>query len=238
MKKMIFGILIGFLFVITSCNDDVEGYSLNDSWLGFGMVENSDSYRIKMDNGDVLVPVAYDYNPWYDNDYMGNNHKIEKGDRVLVNYTILDDDTNDSGEIDAYFVKINSANKVLMKGILDLTEENADSIGNNPIEVREVWMTDSLLNFHLRYYGRYKVHFINLVKQPGTLTADGQPFELELRHNDNGDDAAIDYTAFVSFHLDSLQVAGLDSVSFKVTSTDYDGDAFEYNGVYKYGENE
>jgi len=34
-----------------------------------------------------------------------------------------------------------------------------------------------------------------------------------------------------------LQVAGIDSVRFKVKSTDYDGKLQEFDGVYKYDKN-
>ena len=237
MKKIVFGILIGFLFVFAGCNDD-DGYSLGDMWIGFGIVENTDNYKIVLDDGEILYPVAYGgYHSWYDHEYSGTHHEIGAGDRVMVNFTILDDKLNDAGEIEAYYVKVNSSKKILTKGILDITEENKDSIGNDPIIVKECWMASDLLNFQLKYYGHYETHFINLVKQPGELSPGGQPFELELRHNKNRDKEDIPYTAFVSFKLDSLQVAGLDSVRFRVTSTDYDGELFEFEGVYKYGEN-
>ncbi len=237
MKKIVFGILMGFMVVFTSCLKDDDGYSLNKAWVGFGMVHKGNSNQIVMDNGDVLLPVAYSY-PTNDYDYgsSGENRQLKDGDRVLVNYTILDDRTNDAGKVVAYLVRVNSAQKVLLKGILDITEANKDSIGNNPILVKDWWMTDSLLNFQLKYWGRNKVHFINLVKQPGALSADGQPFELELRHNSNGDDEAIPFNAFVSFNLDNLRITGLDSVKFVVKGTDYDKKEFKIEGTYKYGE--
>ena len=237
MNKIVFGILFGFMIVFAGCNDDDEGYSLGDIWIGLGIVENAESYRIVLDNGVVLVPVAYGNNPWHHHDNSGEGHNIEAGDRVFVNYTVLDDEVNNEGEIVTYYVKINSAKKVLMKGILDITPENEDSIGNDAIIVQEHWVTNNLLNLELKYWGRNEIHFINLVKQPGVLTADKQPFELELRHNSNGDEEEIPFVALVSFKLDSLQVAGVDSVRFKVKSTDYDGKLVEFNGVYKYGEN-
>lgn len=238
MKKLVFGILAVLLFVMAGCNNDDDGYSLGDVWIGFGIVEDTDSYKIVLDDGEVLLPVAYGgHNPWYDQEYSGTHHEIEAGDRVMVNFTILDDKLNDAGEITAYYVRVNSAKKILTKGILDLTEANKDSIGNDPIIVKECWMANDLLNFQLKYYGRYETHYINLVKKPGELTAQDQPFLLELKHNNNDDLEDIPYTAFVSFKLDSLQVAGLDSVRFKVTSTDYDGELFEFEGVYKYGVN-
>jgi hypothetical protein len=240
MKKVIFGFLIGLMLVATGCLDD-EGYSVSDMWVGFGMVEqvNSDplEYKIIMDNGDVLVPIASGYAyPWY---YAGNNDhesRLKTGDRILVNYTILDDGVNDDGEVDRYFVKINGVEKVLLKGVLDITAENQDSIGNDPIIVKDVWMTDSLLNFELKYWGRYMVHYINLVKEPGEPTADDQPIELELRHNDNGDVEDIPYAAYVSFDLEALKIEGLSSVKFRVTGKDYEGELFEYEGEYNYGE--
>ncbi len=234
MKKMVFVILVGFLLFTTGCNDD-EGYSLGDVWIGFGVVENTDNYKIVLDEGGILYPVAFGaLGPWYDDGYYGKTHKMEAGDRVLINFTVLEDKIGNSGNVEAYYVKVNSARKILKKGILEITEANKDSIGNDPIIVKDCWYANNLLNFKLKYYGRKEVHFINLVKQPGSLTAENQPFELELRHNNNGDAEDIPYTAFVSFKLDTLQVAGLDSVRFKVTSKDYDGKIFSYEGVYKY----
>jgi hypothetical protein len=240
MKKYVLIILLGLIFTVTSCLDD-DGYSLNDMWVGFGTVEqvNSDpmDYRIHMDNGDVLLPVASGYQlPWYYQGTNDPNSRLKSGDRILINYTVLADKTGDDGNIDLYHVKVNSVKKILLKEILDITEENRDSIGNDPVIVRDCWQTDGLLNFEIKYWGRYEVHFINLVKEPGDLTEENQPVELELRHNANGDVEDIPYSAFVSFRLDEIQIAGLDSVQFRVTSKDYEGKEFEYEGVYRYGE--
>ena len=242
MKRNAMIILFGLMLTVSGCLDDEDGYSLNKMWVGFGMIEQVSfdpmGYVINMDNGDLLEPVASGYNlPWY---YQGTNDpesRLKTGDRILINFTILGDEAGDDGNTDRYFIKVNSVKKILLKGILDITEENQDSIGNDPVIVKEVWKTDSLLNFEIKYWGRYEVHYINLVKDPGELTEAGQPFELELRHNDNGDVEDIPYSAFVSFKLKELQVEGLDSVQFRVTSTDYEGDIFEYEGVYHYGEN-
>ncbi|MCF6358009.1 MAG: hypothetical protein L3J54_09415, partial [Draconibacterium sp.] len=125
----------------------------------------------------------------------------------------------------------------LMKGIMEITPENEDSIGNDPIVVEDYWMTDSLLSFKLKYWGYNGIHFLNLVKKPSMLMAPGiQPFELELRHNANDDDDAVYYTAYVSFSLNSLRIEGVDSVSFVVTATDYDGVEFSEEGVFNYSD--
>ena len=228
MKKLVFGIFIVLMFAFTGCNDD-DGYSLGKYWIGFGIVDSIDEYKIIMDGGEVLYVVNFNGYP--------SDEKIETGDRVFVNFTILGDKTDEEGEVIAYNVSLNSAKKVLTKGILDITEENQDSIGNDPIVVKEWWIANDMLNFQLKYYGRYQMHYINLVKQPGEFDPEKQPFELELRHNANDDSEDIPYTALVSFKLDTLQIEGLDSVSFKVISFDYDNEMYEFEGVYKYGEN-
>lgn len=230
MKKIVVGILIGFLFVFAGCKDD-DGYSLNDMWIGFGVYHgNENSSKIIMDNKDVLVPVASNYPPGWGDD-------VKNGERVLLNYTILDEKHDDQGNLQYYYVKINSYQTILMKGVMEITPENEDSIGNDPIVIEDYWMTDSLLSFKLRYYGYSKTHFLNLVMKPSLSMAPGiQPYELELRHNANDDDDAIYYTAYVSFSLNSLRIEGVDSVRFVVSATDYDGVEFSEEGVFNYSD--
>lgn len=215
--------------IATSCQKDDDSYSLGKYWVGFGIVEKTgpDSFTIVMDNGSVLFPVAgMVYGSWNE----------DKG-RVLVNFTIVGD-KNVSGDAKEYFVKLNSVRKVLKKGIIDITPAIEDSIGNDPIIVRDAWVSkNQLLNFELRYFGNYATHFINLVKQPGELTAADQPIELELRHNKNGDREDYPYTALVSFDLSAIKIEGLDSVRFIVRSTNYDGVEKTFEGTYKYGDN-
>ena len=226
MKKIVFGILVGFLFVFAGCNDD-DGYSLNDMWVGFGILQKSDgsSPAIVMDNKDLLIPVASNYPGW--------SEHLDDGERVLVNYTILDEELESDGTVKHYYVKVNDIDDILMKGVLDITPENEDSIGNDPIIVQDYWMTDSLLSFKLKYWGYSATHFLNLVKQPGELN---EPIELELRHNANDDDESIPYTAFVSFSLNGLRIEGQDSVQIVFTSTDYDGNEFTEEEIFKYGD--
>jgi len=238
MKKYVFGILLlGLTAFLTGCLEDEDGYSLSKMWVGFGVLEGteagSDSYQIVMDNGDVLIPIASEYHyhdHWYYH-HSDSASRLHAGDRILINYTILGDEAGDDGTVEEYYIKVNSVKKILMKGILDINEENQDSIGNDPIIVEKVWLSDSLLNFELKYWGHSKLHFINLVKQPGTAN---QPVELELRHNANDDEDHIPYVAYVSFKLDALKMEGEDSVNFKVTSTNYDGEEQEFEGEYEY----
>lgn len=226
MKKLLKFSLLGLLAVaLFSCDLDDDGYSLDNYWIGFGIidVDSGSDYTIKLDDGPELFPIAGYYH-WND---------VEDSMRVLVNFTILDDKLVDD-EHEQYYVRINSMKDILFKGVLDITEEIEDSIGNDPIHVDEVWMTNNMLTLELDYYGSGQVHYVNLVKQPGEITADDQPIQLELRHNDNDDQPVYHMSAFVTFDLSSLQIAGQDSVTFTVTGKEYEGETFKYDGTYRY----
>jgi len=225
MKKLILLLLFSPLLFFTGCLDD-EGYSLSDAWVDFGIVDKSGQgnlgFTVKTDHNEVLYPVASEY-----------PLDVEDQSRVWINYTILGEKSINSSTAQ-YYIKVNSIRKILKKGILDITEQNKDSIGNDPILVVDHWLANNLLNFKLKYFGDNEVHYINLVKKPGLITAAGQPVELELRHNRNGDNDRFPFAAYVSFDLSALKTAGLDSVRYKVSATDYDGDMLSFTGVYKW----
>lgn len=227
MKKLFILLLVGSLFsFMTGCDMDDDGYSLDDAWIGFGLVSkdaSAESFTIVMDDGEVLFPATN----------LGLVNDVYNNERVLVNFTILGNKENpDHNEY--YYVKINSLRKILYKGILDITPATEDSIGNDPIHVEDKWIKNNILNFELKYWGGNKTHFINLVKQPGVINTDNGPVILELRHNSNGDNEEIPLSAFVSFDLSALKVAGKNSTPFKVIAKGFDGKDFEYSGEYKY----
>lgn len=223
MKKLVFYLMMGVMFsILSGCDLNDDGYSLNDAWVGYGLVQkNADAQQIVMDDNEILFPVSNDY--WW--------HQVKDNDRVLVNFSIIGNKNNENHD-EHYYVKINSLRKILYKGILDITTANEDSIGNDPIDVKDRWIKNNLLNFELRFRGGGKTHFINLVKQPGAITT--EPVILELRHNDNDDQENIPMSAVVTFDLNTLKVAGKTSTLFKVIAKELDGKDFEYTGEYKY----
>lgn len=227
MKKGIILFMMGVVFsFLTSCDMHDDGYSPSDAWVGFGLVQKdagSESVTIAMDDGEILFPAS--------NPMMWN--ELENNDRVLTNFTILGNRQNANHD-EQYYVKINSLRKILYKGILNLTPANEDSIGNDPILVKDKWIKKNMLNFELRYRGGSKIHYINLVKQPGVINPANGPVLLELRHNNKDDAEQIPLSAMVTFDLSSLKVQGKTSTPFKVIAKGFDGDDFEFTGEYKY----
>ena len=229
MKKIVFFLTLGFISVFfTGCDlNNEQGYSYNNAWVGFGLIQKdtvAQSYQINLDDGSALLPAT---EPDFTN-------QVEDNERVLANFTVLGNKANADNQ-EQYYVRVNSLRKILFKGILDITPAIEDSIGNDPIHVKDVWLKNGMLNFELRYHGGNDVtHFINLVKQPGAVSDENGPVVLELRHNANGDTEDYPLSAIVTFKLDSLKISGQDSTQFKVTAKDYDGTDFEYTGDYKY----
>jgi len=225
MKRIIIYLMMGFIFsFLSGCELDDDGYSMDNAWIGFGLIQKdsvADTFTIELDNGALLVPVTNSY--WI--------NKVKNNQRVLANFTIVGD-KNKTENAEQYYVKINSLRDILYKGILDITPAIEDSIGNDPIYVKDYWLKNNMLNFELQYKGGSKIHFINLIKQPGATAT--EPVILELRHNNNDDPDKILMSAVVTFDLSALKVQGKDSVTFKVMAKDFDGDDFEYSGVYKY----
>jgi hypothetical protein len=227
MKQFAFLILIASLTVIlNSCDFNEDDYSLSNSWIGFGLIQkdsDDESFTILLDDGEILFP-ATSTEYWDD---------LKNNERVLTNFTILDEKEN-TDSIEQYYVRINMLRKILYKGILDITPEIEDSIGNDPIKVRKHWISNHMLNFELQYRGGTKTHLINLVKQPGVINPDDGPVVLELRHNNNNDIDDIQLAAMVTFDLSTLKVPGKTSTSFKVIAKDFDGKNFEFTSEYKY----
>lgn len=227
MKKLLILFLVGTtLGFLSGCSLDDDGYSLDNAWVGFGLVQKSasdDSFTIKMDDGEVLYPVAH----------TGYWHEVNNNERVLTNFTILGNKDN-AEHNEEYYVRINSLRKILYKGILDITPAIEDSIGNEPIKVKDLWIKNNLMNFELQYWGGNEVHYINLVKQPGAVSNGTDPVVLELRHNTNGDSEHIPLSAIVTFDLSSLKVEGKTSIPIKVIAKGFNGDDFEFTGEYKY----
>ncbi|MCL3779134.1 hypothetical protein EMN47_01925 [Prolixibacteraceae bacterium JC049] len=227
MKKLGWGILATLLSltILMGCNDDNDGYSLGNFWVAIATVDkHGDSdidYTLQLDDENtVLQPVAFGY----------PHFKTKNNQRVVVNYTILGD--KHTADKKKYLVKVNALKEILTKSILELTEANKDSIGHDPLRVKDMWITNNYLNFKFDYYGGGKIHFINLVKDPNNATDDNGTILLELRHNENDDYRNNLLTGLVSFDLNSLNLTNNQEVKIKVKAKEYDNHWYEKTFSY------
>ncbi|MBN1768510.1 MAG: NigD-like N-terminal domain-containing protein [Prolixibacteraceae bacterium] len=229
MRRGIFftGVLLILLSLISSCSDDNDYYSVGEYGISLGLIDTTNTfgydYLIRCDNGDSLLPAItafYGYKP---------THK----QRVLVNFSPLDK-VGDSKKL--LYAKINNLSDVLYKEIIEATEANADSLGNDPVIIDDIWLSNGILNIEFRVWGNVRTHFINLSYVPNEQEDIDEPIELTFRHNRNDDDENYLLYGLVSFDLSKLQQPDSDSIAFRIISTDYNGKSHTNSGTYIYGD--
>lgn len=214
------------VILISSCEKD-DGYSLNEMWLTTGTVmKTSDYFYIQTDGDLSLWPSASNVDPVM----------LEHGLRVIVNYTILGDATdNDTYD---YYVKINAVDDILTKPVFTFTNETTDevidSIGNDPVFVKSTWFTDDYLSVEFEYGGGgYVVHYINLVYDLENHETGNGEVLLELKHNANNDEYNYKQWGIASFDISELQQEGKDSIDIVLRSLTNDGE-LEYAQTITY----
>jgi len=198
-------IFLATTLLFTACFDD-DGYSLDKFWVDIATVENPDekpAFFLRLDDNTMLWTAASNF----------ANYRPNHGQRVVANYTILWD-KKATGLYD-YDVKLNDVYEVLTKGIFYITPQTQDSIGNDSIQVKNMWIGSKFLNVEFVFPGFEKIHFINLVKDTTRTYTDGK-VHLEFRHNANNDPGIYNRWGLVSFDISSLRRNDADSVQLVV----------------------
>jgi len=219
-------LVLGMLF--TSCFKDDDFYSTGDYIVTFGTVEMKSiadkDYVIHLDAGDIVVPLATS-SPWID---------VKDNQRVMVEFESMRDEKLTDSTF-TYYARVNDVRNILFKGIKKYTEVADDSMGHDPIIIRNAWIakTGGILNIDFKYYTQGSVHYINLIDN-GEANGITNPFILEMRHNARGDREEFPAMGFVSFKLDYLKLAGKNVTKFIVRYTDYDGRKIDIPLTYKY----
>lgn len=195
MKKLNLYLITMMLIAIPmlqSCDDD--GYSLDGFVFRMATVrvESGNTYSLEIDNGKKLW-VATTAIPWY---------KPVDGQRVWADYTLLGDNPN--AEFD-HAIRVNYLYNILTKTVEELTADNEEAIGNDPADVRDVWIGGNYLNVQfVIHIPVNELHRVSLVDN----TLDGAPLIdeegyicLEYRFNEADDLYANRRVSYVSFNL-------------------------------------
>lgn len=202
--------------LFSSCEKQDSGYAIGDFIVSFGIVEknidSNNSLMIHLDNGDIFVPIAS--SPYLEN--------LTTNQRVLVNFAPMDDKIN-TNHTKTIFGKVNIVQNLPFKNILQLTAANRDSLGKDPVNIRDSWVTgDSILTIDFTYYTQGSVHLINLANNPLENTTN-KPVVLEFLHNARGDQKSYKTSGFVSFKLDPFKIAGQNKTDLLIRFTNYEG---------------
>lgn len=226
MKKLLTGIIV--LFLIISCNND-DVNSNDKNWQAIATVENptlSTTFNFRLDNGDLM----------YTNTAGLLNYKPKDGQRIIANYSFIETNSAASSTIKNN-VKLNDAYEILTKGIFKIKPAQQDSIGNDQIEIRSIWVGSDYLNVEFVYLGYNKNHYINLVLDDAKTYTDNKT-HLEFRHNANGDYPSSSKWGMASFDLKSLKANHnpTDSVKLVIHTKEYGTTTDKtYALTYKFG---
>lgn len=208
-----FIILCIVLFSFSACKED-EGEA---RFLAYATVTDGPN-KVLISDGEVqrlfVVENASEMSNW------------TTGKRVIVDYTIIREHESAS-MLKSYYVRLNSVYDVLTKTVVKKsflnTTAREDSIGHDPINIRNYWFANDYLNIDFMLYRNNPgvKHFVNLVVDDSKSTADD--VYLELRHNAYFDLQTISTWGNVSFKVADLVVPPKTSVKLHLSRFTYDG---------------
>lgn len=204
MKKMRLGwiALVAMMFfmpLVQSCDDFLDSDSpLHDAdkvtiATILSVSDNEDEFYFLLDGGQKLYPG--------DLSGISRNYKWVNGQRVFVYCDLLDEKVEGYD----YNGKIIHIENILTKGVIPMTEETADSIGDNKININYAWYGGEHLNIEFQYLGTRspsKLHMVNLARDDidGVhVDESGEYIVLEFRHNAHNDYPEEVLTGIVSF---------------------------------------
>jgi len=193
LKFTSFILCLAILPFLQSClDDDKDGYSLAISTVK--VIEGRNFY-FAIDGGEKMLP----------GDTTNiRNYKPKDGQRAFVYFNLLDEKVQGYD----YNAKIEHVENILTKGIIPLTAATADSIGDDRINVTEIWIAGGYLNLEFQILGTsspQKLHMVNLVQNEMTNdSAEEGYINLEFRHNAYDDSPDRLGIGLVSFKLENL----------------------------------
>ena len=200
LNLILLAVLFAILPILQSCNNN-DGYSIGDfakDWVTVN-VDDEDEYTFTADNWGTLLPISTTV-PWY---------KPKDGQRAVVYFNPLYDDYQGYDVA----IKIEAVRNILTKAIGELTAENEEELGNDPVYIYKdggMWMSGGYLNIIFRYDipVNGNKHLVSLVKNTTVTPEDDGYIHLEYRHNTQDDVSGSGYRweGAVSFDLSSLNI--------------------------------
>lgn len=201
-------ILLAAIALFASCGSD-DHYDPYRPTALVTVKPTSDSFILQLNDSVRLIPGNMTQSPFG-----------EKEVRALVNYQ-LQEKTADMQRVHIIWIdSIRTKMPVASAG-----ENDKELFGDDPVEIMRDWVTcaeDGYLTLRIRTnWGEgNKVHYLNLL----TDTNPENPYELELRHDANGDIPLRTADALIAFNLRQLMAnAEADTVRFTLRWKSFSG---------------
>jgi hypothetical protein len=209
MRRLLLAALVGSLLIgFTGCLDDDDDNLVYYLELGVVDGDNEGDFLIVTDSDTKLKLLNYP-----------DDFEIEDGKRVLIKY-VIEDSSSAGGDYD-FLVNAYSLENVIVKNIIELNEENRDTIGTDPLVINSIWIEGGFLNVDFTFMGADKIHYINMVKDPEEQEGNETRIYLQVRHKNNGDLPYQRFRGIMSFLLEPLQVEGSSMVTLVFNPQNY-----------------
>lgn len=205
-------ILLGALLLPSCLDDDNSDWNkLYPNALVTVKHSSDETVFLQLDDKMTLLPVNLKSSPFG-----------SKEVRALVNYEEVDDSAKEYDQA----VRVNWIDSIRTKPMApNLGDKNDEKYGDDPVEIVNDWVTiaeDGYLTLRFRTLWGYQriVHYVNLIP---TNNPDN-PYEVEFRHDANGDYADRRGDGLVAFKLDKLPDTKGKTVKLKLIWKSFSGE--------------
>ncbi len=200
------------MLVLPSCLDDDDDFSrLYPNALVTVKEAADETVFFQLDENTTLLPVNITSHPF-----------DSKEVRALVNYEEVDDSSEEYDQA----VRVNWIDSIRTKPMApNLGEENDEEYGNDPVEIVSDWVTiaeDGYLTLRFRTMWSHQgiTHYVNLIPTNNPEN----PYEVEFKHDANGDVSGRIGDGLVAFRLDQLPDTEGETVKLKLKWDSFHGE--------------
>ncbi|NMB04745.1 MAG: hypothetical protein GX976_00015 [Bacteroidales bacterium] len=205
------GILLTML-ILPSCLDDDDDVSrLYPNALVTVKEAADETVYFQLDETTTLLPVNITSHPF-----------DSKEVRALVNYEEVDDSSEEYDQA----VKVNWIDSIRTKPMApNLGEDNDNEYGNDPVEIVSDWVTIAedgylTLRFRTMWSQLGITHYVNLIPTNNPEN----PYEVQFKHDANGDVSGRVGDGLVAFRLDQLPDTEGETVKLKLIWDSFNGE--------------